>query len=206
MIKTGFATIFTQDISQEMPEEMKQADCIYCKPPCSYNVLSRQVASAVFDTYGAYVKRFFEYVDEIAPEYIYLEVTASNRDIFIDECKKRFEAVDIDEAYYNRNKKFRCWIIRCSNAEPAPNPGKIVEVNTYIRWICKNTDFKCIADPAMQSAALEFYTHKNEIKIVSLSSNQMHIDRLRDRIAEYDTKQAEKERKRLAKQKNNFCR
>lgn len=202
MIKTGFATIFTQDISQEMPEEMKQADCIYCKPPCSYNILSRQVASAVFDTYGAYVKRFFEYVDEIAPEYIYLEVTASNRDIFVDECKKRFEAVDIDEAYYNRNKKFRCWIIRCSNAEPAPNLGKIVEVNTYIRWICKNTDFKCIADPVMQSAAIEFYAHKNEIKIVSLCSNQIHIDRLRERIAEYDTKQTERERKKLAKQKN----
>lgn len=34
MIKYGFVTIFTQDISQEMPEEMKQADCIYCKPAC----------------------------------------------------------------------------------------------------------------------------------------------------------------------------
>jgi len=187
MIKIGFATIFAQDISQEMPEEMKQADCIYCKPPCSYNILSRQVASAVFDTYGAYVKRFFEYVDEIAPEYMYLQVTASNKEIFVEECKKRFKIVDIDEAYYNRNKKFRCWIIRCSNAKPAPNPEKIV---------------KCIADPVMQSAAIEFYAHKNEIKIVSRCSNQIHIDRLRDRVTEYDAKQTERERKKLTKQKN----
>ena len=28
MIKYGFVTMFTQDISQDMPEEMKQADCI----------------------------------------------------------------------------------------------------------------------------------------------------------------------------------
>lgn len=202
MIKEGFVTIFTQDISQEMPEEMRQADCIYCKPPCSYNILSRQAASAAFDTYGAYVKRFFEYVDEISTEYIYLEVTASNRDIFVDECEKRFKVVSVDEAYYNRNKKFKCWIIRCSDTEPAPNPGRTVEVNTYIRYICKNSDFRCIADPTMQSAAIEFYAHKNEIKIISLSSNQMYIDRLRDRIAEYDAKQAERERKRLAKQKN----
>lgn len=58
MIKYGFVTIFTQDISQDMPEEMKQADCIYCKPPCSYNILSRQAVPAAFDTYGVYVKRF----------------------------------------------------------------------------------------------------------------------------------------------------
>lgn len=202
MIKYGFVTIFTQDISQDMPEEMKQADCIYCKPPCSYNILSRQVVPAAFDTYGVYVKRFFEYVDEITPEYMYLEATASNRDVFVNECKKRFKVVDIDEAYYNRNKKFKCWIIRCSNAEPAPNPGKAVEVNTYIRHICKNSNFRCIADPVMQSAAIEFYAHKNEIKIVSLCSNQIHIDRLRDRIAEYDAKQTVRERKKLAKQKN----
>lgn len=93
-------------------------------------------------------------------------------------------------------------ILRCSNAEPAPNPGKAVEVNTYIRHICKNSNFRCIADPVMQSAAIEFYAHKNEIKIVSLCSNQIHIDRLRDRIAEYDAKQAARERKKLTKQKN----
>ena len=192
MIKIWFATIFTQDISQEMPEELRQADCIYCKPPCSYNILSRQAAPAAFDTYGAYVKRFFEYVDEIDPEYMYLQVTASNRDVFVDECKKRFSIVDIDEAYYNRNKKFRCWIIRCSNAEPSPNPGKIVEVNTYIRYICKNSEFRCIADPVMQSTAIGFYAHKNEMKSVSLCMSQIHIDRLRDRIAEYEEKRTKK--------------
>lgn len=196
MIKIGFATIFAQDITQEIPEEMKQADYIYCKPPCSYNILSRQATPAAFDTYGAYVKRFFEYVDEIVPEYMYLQVTASNRDVFVDECRKRFGLVNIDEAYYNRNRKFKCWIIRCSDTEPAPNPGKTVEVNTYIRYICKNSDFRCIANPVMQSAAIEFYAHKNEIKIVSLCLNQMYIDRLRDRIAEYEEKQTRKNRRK----------
>ena len=205
MTKKGFVTVFTQDISQEIPEEMKQADCIYCKPPCSYIILTGyyhragQAIPPMFDAYGAYIKRFFEYIDEISPKHMYLEVTANNKDIFIDECKKRFNFVNVDEAYYNRNRKFKCWIIRCGRTDAAPSPSKTVEVNTYIRWICKNTDFKCIADPVMQSAAVGFYSHKNERKFIGTELNKKRLAILLQRIDEYDAKEAKKERKRLAK-------
>lgn len=205
MAKTGMAIVANRDISEKMPEEIKQADCVYSKPPCNFNMLAGyysragQAMPAAYTTYGEFIKEYFESIDFIEPQLLYIEVTASNKEIIEQECKKRFPFVDTDAAYFNRNRKFKCWIIRCGTEEPAPGSSDIIEVNTYIRRLCKDVDFRCMADPMLHMDAAGFYCNKYEKKFYGIGVDRHVTEKLTTRIEQYEEKQAKKERKRLAR-------
>ena len=54
----------------------------------------------------------------------------------------------------------------------------------------------------MTDGWLEFQGYKNEKKIISVLKPGVSQERLKKMIAEYDAKQAEREQKKLTKQKN----
>lgn len=100
---------------------------------------------------------------------------------------------------FNRNRKFKCWIIRCGTEEPAPGSSDIIEVNTYIRRLCKDVDFRCMADPMLHMDAAGFYCNKYEKKFYGIGVDRHATEKLTTRIEQYEEKQAKKKRKRLAK-------
>ena len=86
--------------------------------------------------------------EEIELKYVYIEVFASNRDLILEKCQERFTSVHIDDSFYCHGRKNKCWIVRAGNEE-APHPDKNIDEEHYIRWICNNVDYNCIADPCM---------------------------------------------------------
>ena len=206
IIKTGMGRVMVHDIYEECPEFLKEADCLFCDPPCSVGNLKTFYTKAdrtdYKETYEPFMDRFFKYVDEIQPKIMYVEVFASNKNAFIKECEKRFKYVTVDDSYYYHNKKNRCWIIRCGHEEEAPGPDNMIDEETYIRWICKNVDYKCIADPCIGRGLVGINSHKNEKKFVGTELNKKRLAILLQRIDDYNAKQTARERKKLTNQKN----
>lgn len=186
IIETGTGKVMVHDIYEECPEFMKTADCMFCDPPCSVGNLKTFYTKAdrtdYKETYEPFVERFFHYVDEIRPELLYIEVFASNKDIVMEECKKRYPFVSIDDSYYYHNKKNKCWIVRCGKRNPAPTPEKSIDEQCYIRWICENVEFNCIADPCMGTGLVGYYANINKKKFVGTELNKKRLALLVDDI------------------------
>lgn len=176
--------------------------CIYCNPPAGISSLTEAMPKK-YTTYEEYAGDLFRYIDSMQPQTLYIEAGATNRELLLQVCRRRFKHVDLDECRAGYRTSRRCWVIRCGQSAPAPHPDREnVGTRGYIRWICKQEDITNIVHIYMTDGWLEFQGYKNEKKIISVLKPGVSQERLKNMIDEYDAKQAEKERKRLAKQKN----
>ena len=176
--------------------------CIYCNPPAGISSLTEAMPEK-YTTYEEYVEDLFQYIDSMQPQTLYIEAGVTNRELLLQTCRRRFKHVDVDECRAGYRTSRRCWVIRCGQSAPAPHPNRgNMGTRGYIRWICKQEDITNITHIYMTDGWLEFQGYKNEKKIISVLKPGVNQERLKKMIAEYDAKQAEKERKRLAKQKN----
>lgn len=180
--------------------------CIYCNPPAGISSLTETMPGK-YTTYEEYTTALFQHIDSMQPQTLYIEAGVTNRELLLQTCRRRFKHVDLDECRAGYRTSRRCWVIRCGQSAPAPHPDRgNVGTRGYIRWICKQEDITNIVHIYMTDGWLEFQGYKNESKIISVLKSGVSPERLKRMIVEYDAKQAEKERKRLAKQKNNFYR
>lgn len=180
--------------------------CIYCNPPAGISSLTETMPGK-YTTYEEYTTALFQHIDSMQPQTLYIEAGVTNRELLLQTCRRRFKHVDLDECRAGYRTSRRCWVIRCGQSAPAPHPDRgNVGIRGYIRWICKQEDITNIVHIYMTDGWLEFQGYKNESKIISVLKSGVSPERLKRMIVEYDAKQAEKERKRLAKQKNNFYR
>lgn len=115
LIKAGMGHVMVHDIYEDCPEFLKEADCLFCDPPCSVGNLKTFYTKAdrtdYKETYEPFIDRFFKYVDEIQPKIMYVEVFASNKNAFIRECEKRFKYVNVDDSYYYHNSKISAGLL-----------------------------------------------------------------------------------------------
>ena len=180
--------------------------CIYCNPPAGISSLTETMPGKQ-TTYEEHTTALFQHLDSMQPQTLYIEAGVTNRELLLQTCRRRFKHVDLDECRAGYRTSRRCWVIRCGQSAPAPHPDRgNVGTRGYIRWICKQEDITNIVHIYMTDGWLEFQGYKNESKIISVLKSGVSPERLKRMIVEYDAKQAEKERKRLAKQKNNFYR
>ena len=176
--------------------------CIYCNPPAGISSLTEAMPGK-YTTYEEYTTALFQYIDSMQPQTLYIEAGVTNRELLLQTCRKYFQHVDFDECRAGYRTSRRCWIIRCGQSAPAPHPdSENMGTRGYIRWMCKQENIAIIVHIYMTDGWLEFQGYKNEKKITSALKPGASPERLKNMIAEYDAKQAEKERKRLAKQKN----
>lgn len=186
IIETGTGQVMVHDIYEECPEFMKQANCLFVDPPCSVGNLKTFYTKAdrtdYKETYEPFVERLFHYIDEIQPEILYIEVFASNKNMIINECQKRYKYISVDDSYYYHNRKNKCWIVRCGKAAEAEHPEKAMDESCYIKWICKNVDFNCIADPCMGRGLVGYYANLNNKKFVGTELNKKRLAILVDDI------------------------
>ena len=196
-IKIGKGIVKVHDIYEEIPKFMRQADCIFVDPPCSLGNLNTFYTKADRNDYKndylTFVERLFYYIDEINPSYLYIEVFKSNKDIILDNCKKRFKFVGIDESTYYHNNKNKCWIIYCSNKE-VKHPNEKLDEEDYIKWICENVDYKCIADPCIGRGLVGYYSQLNNKNFVGTELNKKRLAVLVDKITKM-TNDSRKENK-----------
>ena len=184
-IKIGTGVVKVHDIYDHVPEFMKNADCIFVDPPCSVGNLKSFYTKAdrhdYKDDYDEFLDRLFCYIDTIDPEYLYIEVFASNRDNVIERCKERYQFVDVDDSFYYHNRKNKCWIVRCGHVS-APGPCKTIDEENYIKWVCEHVDYKCIADPCIGRGLVGWYSNMFGKRFVGTELNEKRLAVLIDRI------------------------
>lgn len=184
-IQIGTGTVKVHDIFNPLPAFMKEADVIFSDPPCSEGNLKSFYTKADLEKskfYGDFQKRFFECVDEIKPKDLFVEVFASNRETFFDECKKRYAEIHTIPSRYYNNRKNKCWVLYASD--------KINHELTQILWdkdeqkiielICKNHSFKCIGDLCMGRGLVGLYANKYGKKFVGTELNKKRLAILLD--------------------------
>ena len=187
IIKAGTGLVKVHDIFEPLPEMMMQADCIFCDPPCSKaNINSFYTKADRSDyqiSYEPFAKRFFGCLDEIAPDTVFIEVFASNRDYFLAQCRTRFEHVkEYNTTYYHKNN-CRCRIIQASHiSSNMIYPFEGMDEENVIEYICKEVPFRCIGDLCMGRGLVGFFANKYGRQFVGTELNHKRLAVLLDRI------------------------
>lgn len=186
LIKAGTGLVKVHNIFDPLPSFMKQADCIFCDPPCSKANINSFYTKAdrtdYQESYEPFAKRFFECVDEIAPNTVFIEVFASNHALFLEECKKRFEYVKEYNATYYHKEDCKCWIIQASNVSNATYPFEGKDEQDIIEYICEKVPYNCIGDLCMGRGLVGFYANKNGRYFVGTELNKKRLAVLLERI------------------------
>ena len=178
-IRVGTGILRVHDIFNPLPEFMKQADVVFCDPPCSKANINSFYAKAELDErkddYVGFHARFWQVIDEISPKILFVEVFKSNKDKFIAEVEKRYANVILHESMYYNKPSNRCWIIQASN-EPLVDIGiDGIDEEKVIERICDSVDFKCIGDPCMGKGLVAFYANRAGKKFVGTELNKYRL-------------------------------
>lgn len=186
LIKAGSGVVKVHNIFEPLPEIMMQADCIFCDPPCSKGNLTSFYTKAdrtdYPNSYMLFAERLFECIDEIAPDTVFLEVFASNRDYFMEQCKARFPYVREYATTYYHKKSNKCWIIQASHTTNAVYPFEGMDEENVIEYICAKHPYNCIGDLCMGRGLVGFFANKYKRYFVGTELNKKRLAVLLERI------------------------
>ena len=185
-IHVGGGVLKVHNIFEPLPEFMSEADCIFCDPPCSKgNINSFYTKADRTDyqvDYTPFARRFFQCIDEIKPQKLFVELFKSNKEFFKKKRKKRYKYTEMYETTYYHNKKNKCYIIACSN-EPIPDyPFQGMDEENVIEWICKNVQYECIGDLCMGQGLVGKHAFNNNKRFVGTELNKKRLAVLVDYI------------------------
>lgn len=188
-INVGTGTLRVHDLFNPLPSFMLDADVLFCDPPCSQSNINSFYTKADIEekqsSYSPFEERFFDCVKEIKPRILFLEVFASNKDAFIEKCNGLYSTVTLHESCYYHNHKYKCWIIVASNLENHDfYTAGCIDEQDVIEWICKNVEFKCIADLCMGQGLVAYYANKHGKKFVGTELNKKRLAVAVKRVSE----------------------
>ena len=173
------------DLILDMPSFMKEADILFCDPPCSKGNLSTFYTKSDKineNNYEIFYNSLFKRIDQINPERLFIEVFKSNINIFLKECEKRFINVSYYNSKYYNNTKNKCWIIQASNKEIVFPEKENLDEEKFIKWICDELSFTCIGDLCMGMGLVGKYAYLNNKKFVGIELNKKRLALLIDFI------------------------
>lgn len=173
------------DITQELPEFMKQADTLFVDPPCSQGNLRTFHTKAGQDLlykFDDFEDALFQRIDEIQPDTLFLEVFKSNRERFMDRVRQRYIHVhEYNSCYYNKPGN-QCWIIQASKSPFMPYPIEGMDEEKIIAYICEHHPYDVIGDLCMGRGLVGRYAFKNGKKFVGTELNKKRLAVLVDHI------------------------
>lgn len=187
VIEIGTGTVKVHNIFDPLPDFMKEANLVFCDPPCSLgNINSFYTKAGRSDyqkSYMPFAMRLWEVIGEIAPNTVVMELFKSNKELMETEAKRRYEYVDVYNSTYYHNKDNKCYIMVCRNYQTEiPYPIEGMDEQDVIEWICKNVEYDCIADPCMGRGLVGFYANKYGKKFVGTELNKNRLAVLLERI------------------------
>ena len=154
------STLAVNNIFDEVPFFMKQADCIFVDPPWNRGNLNSFYTKAdrtdYQDAYEPFMQRVFHYIDVIKPQVAYTEIGKEFLADFIMEMRKRFKYVTFYNSSYYHNQKNKCYIVRGSNKARKPDLDYMDEED-IIKWVCENEQYTCICDFCMGQGLVARY-------------------------------------------------
>lgn len=150
------STVQVCDWMGAMPEFMKRADTLFIDPPWNMgNVRTFYTKAELarpedFDFLG-FTQKLFERIDEISPQFLFIEMGKEFLDVYIAECKKRFKYVTFYNSTYYRKKENKCYVIHACNSYRQKRYKELEDLDErdIIEWICHNHSYNCIGDLCM---------------------------------------------------------
>lgn len=195
IIEIGGGKLKVHNIFDPLPEFMKDADCVFCDPPCSKGNINTFYTKAertdYQESYEPFVRRFFECLDEVNPKQVFIEVFKSNRVQFLDELRKRFRNVYGYASMYYGKASNECWILHAFNdGEIAPVPViEGMDEENVIEHICENVKFDCIGDFCMGRGLVAKYAARYQRRFVGTELNYKRlavaVERVEQEIANH---------------------
>lgn len=176
-IKVGLGTVKVHDIFDPLPDFMKEADYIFVDPPYNEGLLKGFYTKAGLGTpkgdFERFTARFFECIKEIGPEYLYVEIGKQNVAMYESICSKMFQHVEITNCIYYKDPKNICYILRCTNSEPTPNPlTDGMDESDAIETICSAVpEGKVIGDLCMGMGLVGISAQKHGRRFVGTELN-----------------------------------
>lgn len=184
-IKIGSGIVKVHDIFDELPEFMKQADCLFIDPPCNEGNLKSFYTKADLEKRNSILKfnnRLFELIDIVKPKHLFIEVFKSNFDEIFVRLNERYGTnINVFETYYYGNSKNKCWIFYAS-VEDINFEIPLMDEEKVIEHICKNLEFDCIGDFCMGKGLVGFYANKYGKRFVGTELNKKRLACLLEHI------------------------
>lgn len=181
------STIQVHDIFNPLPEFMKEADVLFVDPPWNQGNMTTFYTKADKinpHKYESFYTRLFELIEEINPEWCFVEVGKEHLADFIYRMRKIYKWVTFYNSMYYRNKNNLCYVIQGSNKRKNFKLDYTDEED-IIKWICENIDYNCIGDLCMGRGLVGLYSYMNGKKFVGTELNHKRLSVLVERIEEY---------------------
>jgi hypothetical protein len=178
-IRLEHGTLKVHDIFDEIPQFMYGANALFCDPPCSKSNLNSFYTKAEkekrTDEFATFANRLFCVIQEIAPEYVFLEAFKSDYAMIEEFLKKNYSKVNVYNSMYYHNAKNRCWIFAASNKELPQLDIDGIDEEDAIEKICKLKEVKCIADPCMGKGLVAYYATIAGKRFVGTELNEKRL-------------------------------
>lgn len=184
-IKIGTGIVKVHDIFNPLPHFMLEADVVFSDPPYNQSALSGYYSKADMEKkqkFSDFFNIFMQRVREIDPKILILEIGAPQEQMYLDALSDYKNVISKEELYYNRGQ---CKILVASN-ETIPdfllNLPEGIDEEKIIEMICKELDYKCIADLCMGTGLVGFYSNKYGKSFAGTELNKKRLAVLLERI------------------------
>lgn len=180
------SVVKAQDIFDDLPTFMKRADVVFTDLPYNQSLLTNYsnregVVLNKNNTkeWKKFINRFFECVDQIRPNTLFVEIGKQNLEQIKQEVSKRFIYVQVfQSSYYNKNA---CYVV-CGSIQPITFDFNGIDEKRIIEKICKELTFECIGDLCMGKGLVGFYAYKYGKSFVGIELNKKRLIVLKERI------------------------
>lgn len=143
------------DWTESMPAFMCEADTLFIDPPWNignvksfYTKADRPHLDMAFLEFS---NRLFQRIDEIAPQFLFLEMGKEHLAHYLAECQQRWRYVTFYNSIYYRKRQNKCYVIHACNEFRRRRYAVLEDMDEadIIAWITANHDYACIGDLCM---------------------------------------------------------
>jgi len=151
----GGSKVAVCDWTEGMPEFMREADTLFIDPPWNtgnvksfYTKADQPHLDLSFLEFSA---RLFQRIDEIEPQFLFLEMGKQHLAHYLIECQKRWKYVTFYNSTYYRKRTNKCYIIHACNEFRRRRYTVLEDMDEAdsIAWITTNHEYQCIGDLCM---------------------------------------------------------
>lgn len=180
-----YSTVKVCDWTVEMPEFMKRADTLFIDPPWNIGNVNTFYTKADlphldgFD-FLTFSSKLMSRVDEIKPQFLFVEMGKEYLAWYLTECQKRYKYVTFYNSTYYGKAENKCYVIHACNDYKHRRYKELEDLDEkqIIEWICANHDYRCIGDLCMGMGLVGQYAHDNNKSFVGTELNPKRLAKL----------------------------
>lgn len=192
-IKLDNGILKVNNIFDELPDFMKEADIMYIDPPWNLGNINSFYTKA--DKKGEYefnfekfYKQLFNRIKEINPNTIFLTIGKEHLGEFLIECKKIYKYVTFYNSTYYHKKENKCYVIQATNIHKNKRYKELEDIDEedVIKWITENIEYNCIGDLCMGKGLVAYYSNLQNKKFVGTELNKKRLAIAIERVLKKD--------------------